>query len=32
MENIELGLDFKPTKGAPYLAISGEVWGVYCEN
>ena len=28
----ERNSDFKLTKDTPYLALRGELWGVYCEE
>ena len=27
-----LNQEFEPTKDTPYLALTGELWGVFCEN
>ena len=32
MTGAELKSDFKLTTGTPYLALMGELWGVYCED
>ena len=32
MTGAELKSDVKFTTGTPYLALMGEVWGVYCEH
>ena len=31
MAEIELKSEFELTKGTPYLTLTGELWGVYCE-
>ena len=28
----EYKLEFEPTKHTPYLALMGELWGVFCED
>ena len=32
MTGAELKSDFKFTTDSPYLALTGELWGVYCED
>ena len=32
MTGAELKADFKLTKDIPYRALTGELWGVYCED
>ena len=32
MTAVERKADFKLTTGTPYLALTGELWGVYCED
>ena len=29
---VESELDFRITRDTPYLALTGEIWGVYCED
>ena len=32
MTGAEYECKFEPTKDAPYLALTGEVWGVFCDD